>query len=218
MVYELRIYHQNSGKQADIHARFRDHTLGLFKKYGVNTYDFWDDATGAERIYYINKFDQVEDRAKTFDKMQVAPEWKAVVEESHKNGPIVEKVDSCDLCRVYRVKPNYPEDKPLYELRIYECQNGAEEAIMRSYLKTYSFDAFEKYGATVCDAFEDIDGKSIIVYILAFKDMDAREKCFAAMAAEKDTPRMVARAKLAPLVREQSYFMKRVDYIIPEWE
>lgn len=218
MVYELRIYHQNPGKQADIHTRFRDHTLGLFQKYGVGTYDFWDDATGAERIYYINKFDQQEDRAKTFDKMQAAPDWKAVLEESHRNGPIVEKVDNLYLYRIRGIKPNYPEDKPLYELRIYTCENGAEEAVMRSYLKTFSFDAFEKYGASVCDFFEDTEGKNILVYILAFKDMAAREQCFAAMAAEKDTPRMQARPKLAPLVELQSYFMKRVDYITPDWE
>jgi len=34
-VFELRTYTTNTGKLPNLHARFADHTLGLFKKHGI---------------------------------------------------------------------------------------------------------------------------------------------------------------------------------------
>ena len=36
-VYELRTYTTNEGKLDNLHARFRDHTVGLFKKHGIES-------------------------------------------------------------------------------------------------------------------------------------------------------------------------------------
>src|SRR5687767_12982798 len=39
--YEMRIYYAAPGKLDDLHARFRDHTLRLFKKHGIRNVGYW---------------------------------------------------------------------------------------------------------------------------------------------------------------------------------
>ena len=50
-VFELRIYHAAPGKMTALHARFRDHTAGLFKKHGITNIAYWSpiDAEEAEK-------------------------------------------------------------------------------------------------------------------------------------------------------------------------
>ena len=46
-LYELRIYTTNPGKLRDLHARFRDHTLSLFEKHGMENIIYWNVSEGA---------------------------------------------------------------------------------------------------------------------------------------------------------------------------
>ena len=41
MVYEHRTYIIPPGKMDGILARFRDHTMGLFERHGINVVGFW---------------------------------------------------------------------------------------------------------------------------------------------------------------------------------
>ena len=58
-VFELRIYHANSGKMKALHARFKDHTNKLFKKHGMEIIGFWSpiDATEAEKKLYARQME-----------------------------------------------------------------------------------------------------------------------------------------------------------------
>src|SRR4029079_11624768 len=40
-LYELRIYRTNPGKLPELNARFRDHTLKLFEKHGMENIIYW---------------------------------------------------------------------------------------------------------------------------------------------------------------------------------
>ncbi len=59
MTYEYRVYEPHPGKMAALHARFRDHTPKLFKKYGIRNVGYW--AAGAEeyssRLVYMLAFE-----------------------------------------------------------------------------------------------------------------------------------------------------------------
>src|SRR5580765_5895711 len=49
-VYELRTYYAAPGKLEALHARFRNHTIDIFKKHGMGVVAFWvpvDQTTGA---------------------------------------------------------------------------------------------------------------------------------------------------------------------------
>ena len=59
MIYEYRVYEPHPGKMAALHARFRDRTPKLFKKYGIRNVGYW--TAGAEeysnRVVYMLAFE-----------------------------------------------------------------------------------------------------------------------------------------------------------------
>lgn len=100
MIYELRIYHILPGRMDAINKRFADHTLGLFKKNGIDTVDFWMDTDEKSAIYYILEHKDRETRDANFEKFRNDPEWIEVKRLSELDGNIVEKVDSYFMKRV----------------------------------------------------------------------------------------------------------------------
>lgn len=100
MIYELRAYYIHPGKMEDIHKRFSTLTLDLFKKYGMNTMDFWEDAEGKNVIYYILEHKDMETRNQSFIDFQDDPKWVEGKRLSELNGPIVDKIDVTFMNRV----------------------------------------------------------------------------------------------------------------------
>jgi uncharacterized protein (DUF1330 family) len=99
--FELRTYYAAPGKLEELHARFRNHTIRLFKKHGMKIVGFWgptDKADGAEeKLVYILAFPSRAARDKAFDSFRKDPEWEAVKAASEKNGKLTEKIDSVFL-------------------------------------------------------------------------------------------------------------------------
>ena len=97
-VFELRTYYTNEGKLDDLHKRFRDHTCDLLKKHGAELIGFWtpqDEKNGkGSKLIYLVAFPNREAAAKTWKEFSEDPEWKRVYAESHKNGVLVNKVES----------------------------------------------------------------------------------------------------------------------------
>jgi hypothetical protein len=100
-VFELRTYHTNDGKLADLHKRFRDHTSDLLKKHGAELIGFWtpqDDKDGkGSKLIYLVAFPDRDAAKKTWKEFGDDPEWKKVRAESHKDGVLVGKVESVFL-------------------------------------------------------------------------------------------------------------------------
>ena len=108
MLYELRIYHMHPGRLPAIHKRFRDVTLALFQKHGIRVCDFYTDADGADRIYYVCAFDDRAQREAAFAAFGEDPAWKAAFASSHADGgPIVDRVENYFMDRVPYVKPDW---------------------------------------------------------------------------------------------------------------
>jgi hypothetical protein len=99
-VYELRTYTVPEGKLADLHARFRNHTLRIFQKHGMTSVVYLapTDAPLSQNTLVYLLAHQSRDAAKaSWDAFRNDPEWKNVAAESQLNGPIVTKVDSVFL-------------------------------------------------------------------------------------------------------------------------
>ena len=96
--FELRTYYAPAGKLEELHARFRNHTLKLFKKHGMEVVGFWgptDKEKGSENtLVYLLAFSSREAREKAWAAFRADPEWQAVAKESEKNGKLTEKIDS----------------------------------------------------------------------------------------------------------------------------
>lgn len=99
--FEIRTYYAAPGKLEDLHARFRNHTVRLFKKHGMEIVGFWgptDKEKGAENtLVYILAYPNREAREKAWKAFQADPEWQTARKESEKNGRLAEKVESVIL-------------------------------------------------------------------------------------------------------------------------
>ena len=95
-VYELRTYTAADGKLDALKARFKDHTIRIFKKHGMESIGYWvpeDPALSKNTLIYILKHPSREDGEKHWMDFQNDPEWKKVSAESEANGKLVLKVD-----------------------------------------------------------------------------------------------------------------------------
>lgn len=88
-VYELRTYTTNEGKLDALNARFRDHTIGFFNKYGMKSIGYWVPIDKPNTLIYIIKHKSMDAAKQSWQNFINDPEWKIVAEETNKNGPIL---------------------------------------------------------------------------------------------------------------------------------
>src|SRR5579872_3852172 len=96
-VYELRTYTCNPGKLEALKARFRDHTIEIFKRHGMESIGYWvpqDPEKSKNTLIYILVHPSREAARKNWAAFAADPEWKKVAADSEANGKIVSHVDS----------------------------------------------------------------------------------------------------------------------------
>ena len=96
-VFELRTYTAPEGKLPDLNARFRDHTMRIFKNHGMTSVGYWvpQDAPAKDNtLIYIISHDSRDAAKKNWADFSADPEWKKVSAESQVNGRIVTNVVS----------------------------------------------------------------------------------------------------------------------------
>jgi len=93
LVYELRTYTTNPGKLADLHARFRDHTMRLFEKHGMKNVGYWVPMDKPDTLVYLVAHKSREAAAQSWKAFIADPEWQTVYKASRKNGALVKHVD-----------------------------------------------------------------------------------------------------------------------------
>ncbi|MBZ5576599.1 MAG: NIPSNAP family protein [Acidobacteriia bacterium] len=94
-IYELRTYTCAEGKLEALKARFRDDTIRIFNKHGIESIGYWvpQDERSKNTLIYIVAHPSKEAADKNWKEFQDDPEWKKVAAASEANGKIVLKVD-----------------------------------------------------------------------------------------------------------------------------
>ena len=93
-VFELRTYTCNEGKLEALKARFRDHTIEIFKRHGMESIGYWipqDGERSKTTLIYIIAHSSREQAVKNWKEFGDDPEWKKVAAESEANGKILAK-------------------------------------------------------------------------------------------------------------------------------
>jgi NIPSNAP len=93
-VYELRTYTCNEGKLETLKTRFRDHTIEIFNRHGMESIGYWvpqDPEKSKTTLIYILAHPSREAAAKNWKEFSSDPEWKKVQAESEVNGKILAK-------------------------------------------------------------------------------------------------------------------------------
>jgi hypothetical protein len=96
-VYEMRTYICNEGKLEDLKKRFRDHTIRIFKRHGMESVGYWvpqDPEKSKTTLIYIISHASREQARKNWAEFSSDPEWKKVAADSEANGKIVQRVES----------------------------------------------------------------------------------------------------------------------------
>ena len=100
VVYELRVYHAYEGKLDDLLARFRNHTVTIFKRHGMESVAYWtptDDPLAGKTLFYVLRHPSRAAATANWAAFRDDPEWKQVSAASEANGKLVEKTESTFL-------------------------------------------------------------------------------------------------------------------------
>ena len=97
-VFEMRTYYANEGKLEDLLTRFRDHTVALFEKHGMENVGYFVPEENPDNILvYFLSYPSREARKASWKGFGSDPDWKAAFEASKVNGKLVAKVESSFL-------------------------------------------------------------------------------------------------------------------------
>jgi hypothetical protein len=99
-VYELRTYHCYPGKLEALKANFRDHTVQILKRHGIDSVGYWvpqDPALAQNTLIWMVVHPSREAAQKNWAEFGQDPEFLKMAVESQKDGKIVEKVESIYL-------------------------------------------------------------------------------------------------------------------------
>ncbi len=99
-VFELRTYTSPDGRLDDLLARFRNDTMRIFDKHGMENVGYWvpaDAPASSNTLIYILAHDSRDAATKSWAAFREDPEWLAVRERTQANGPITTNVQSMFL-------------------------------------------------------------------------------------------------------------------------
>ena len=89
-VQELRVYDAMPGKLPDLHNRFKNHTMGLFEKHGIENVAYWTEDIGtSNRLVYMLGYSGLGAREKSWAAFGADPDWQTARAASEENGSLV---------------------------------------------------------------------------------------------------------------------------------
>jgi hypothetical protein len=93
-VFELRTYVAKPGKLDNVVARFRNHTVKLFEKHGMENIGYWVAKDKPDTLIYVVSHKDRAAATASWDAFRKDPDWIKAKGESEAAGPIVDKVES----------------------------------------------------------------------------------------------------------------------------
>ncbi|HIL32377.1 MAG TPA: NIPSNAP family protein [Dehalococcoidia bacterium] len=102
---ELRIYDAMPGKMPDLNNRFKNHTMALFEKHGIENVAYWTDVVGtSNRLTYMLGYPDLAGREKGWSGFQSDPAWQTARAASEENGALV-RVSKHSMLRLADYSP-----------------------------------------------------------------------------------------------------------------
>ncbi|MFC3674885.1 NIPSNAP family protein [Ferrovibrio xuzhouensis] len=89
MLYEIRIYTAAPNRADPLRERFRDHTLRLFARHGIEVVGCWVPPEQPDQLVYMTRFPDEPARKAAWDGFGADAEWKRIKAESEVNGPLL---------------------------------------------------------------------------------------------------------------------------------
>ena len=101
-VYELRTYTTFPGKLGALETRFRDHTMALFAKHGIENISYWKPLEQPNTLVYVVAHPSLAEAAVAWQAFGTDPAWQAVYAASISDGRLVANIN-----KVFMTKTGY---------------------------------------------------------------------------------------------------------------
>lgn len=183
--FEMRTYYAPAGKLDDLHARFRDHTMALFKKHGMENIGYFVPIDNTNNtLVYLLAYPNREARDASWKEFMADPDWKAAYKASEANGKLVSKVDQIFLQPTDfspALKTGDVSGGGIFELRTYTTPADGLANIDARF-RDHTIDLFKKHGMKNWVYFHKMSGQpeadTTLIYFLAHKSAEAGKASF----------------------------------------
>jgi hypothetical protein len=194
--YELRIYDAAPGKLDDLHTRFRDHTLRLFEKHGIESIGYWVPMENeANQLYFILGYPSREERETRWNAFATDPEWVAARTASEVNGRLVTRAQSIFLEPTDYSPPiraGSEGAQRVFEFRQYKATPGNLDRLHARF-RDHTIKLFSRQGISHVGYWSPVDAAhgadDTLIYMMAHRSVEARD---ASLAAFRVDPEWVA--------------------------
>lgn len=188
--FEMRVYYAAPGKLDDLNARFRNHTVKLFEKHGMENIGYWMPIDNKDqKLVYVLAYPSREAREKSWKAFMADPEWQAAYKASEVQGKLVAKVET-----YYMTATDYsPAIAPVkaeprvFELRTYTATPGKLDNLNARF-RDHTVALFANHGMknvaywNLSPGEKGADQK--LIYILSHASKQAAQDSFKAFGAD----------------------------------
>ncbi|MDB6027782.1 MAG: hypothetical protein JWM68_4005 [Verrucomicrobiales bacterium] len=223
--YEMRVYYAPPGKLDALHARFRDHTMKLFTKHGIENIGYWVPVDNAEnKLVYLLAYPSRAARDISWKEFMADPEWQAVQKQTEADGKIVEKVEQTFLLTSdYSpwVKTGNVSKRGIFELRTYTTPPGMLPNLNDRF-RSHTLSLFKKHGMKNWAYFhpypDEANAATTLIYFLTHDSQKAAKASFDAFRkdpawiAVRDASEKKAGGSLTVKDGVKSQFLIPTDY------
>lgn len=220
-VYELRTYTTNEGKLDALNARFRDHTVALFKKHGMESVGYWvptDGDKAKNTLIYVIKHASREAAKKSWQDFLADPVWQKAREESERDGKILAKAPEAVFMELTDYSPkwkNGSDDKGVFEMRIYKAAEGKLDKLDARF-RDHTIRLFEKHGmrsVAYWHPTDEPDSKDTLIYIIHHASRDAAKKSWTEFPADPEWKKAAEESGVGRLAKPpEVIYMQATDY------
>lgn len=191
--FELRTYYAAPGKLDPLHARFRNHTLKLFEKHGMQNVGYWVPQDNPDqKLIYLLAHASREAARKSWKAFMADPDWQAARKASEAGGTLVARVETRFLAATDfspALRPSTGASPRVFELRTYTASPGRLENLLARF-RDHTVKLFEKHGMQNIGYWTPAPGEKgaadTLIYLLAHSSQAAAETSFQAFRADPD--------------------------------
>jgi hypothetical protein len=224
--YEMRIYTAAPGKLDDLHNRFRNHTLALFKKHGIESIGYWMPVdTNDLRLHYLLRYPSKEARDASWKAFFADPDWQAAYKASEANGALLAKAPESFFLQATDYSPTVRTgnvtDGGVFELRTYTTGPGLLPNLDARF-RDHTVQLFDQHGIKSYGYWHKMPNQPAadvtLVYLVTHKSQEGAKASFGAFGkdpawiAAKEASEKAAGGSLTVKDGVKSVFLKPTDY------
>jgi len=223
-VYELRTYTTNDGKLENLNVRFRDHTVRLFSKHGMESVGYWvpvDEPKSKNTLIYVLRHESRDAARAAWQAFITDSEWKKVARQSQLDGRILARAPESVFMEAADYTPTFSDhrksDDSVFELRIYRTNEGKRKNLDARF-RDHTIRIFNRHGmksVAYWHPVDEPDSQDTLIYILRHDSRDAAKASWKSFGGDEEWKKVARESQSdGRFLRErpESIYMKATDY------